>query len=274
MTIDETPPPGPTDSETGSGALPALRHSRLLHYLQDRSQATVAELVTLLEVSRDTVRRDLDLLERRGLLVRTHGGAVTKDRLVRVDTTMGLRMDEHVEAKRRIGQEAANLIRDDETLILNGGSTICFFAAALGGRRNLTIVTNNLRLPAVVPEGSIQSIHILGGSYWPNYQVTIGAIGFAAVAGIHVDTAVIGCSGVSASGISMTKLDEAAHTAGMIGVASRTIVVADQSKFGITAFANIVGLDEIACLVTDSLPPPDLAAALERAGVQVIVCGD
>ncbi|MBN9025829.1 MAG: DeoR/GlpR transcriptional regulator [Rhizobiales bacterium] len=273
MSQDDSHPPVTIEPDASGGALPALRHSRLLQYLQDRGQATAAELVALLEVSRDTVRRDLDLLERRGLLVRTHGGAVTKDRLVRVDTTMGLRMDEHVEAKRRIGQAASSLIRDDETLILNGGSTICFFAAPLGARRSLTIVTNNLRLPAVVPEGSIQSIHILGGSYWPNYQVTIGAIGFAAVAGIHADTAVIGCSGVSGSGISMTKLDEAAHTAGMISVASRTIVVADRSKFGITAFANIAPLDDIQCLVTDGEPPPELAEALERAGVQVIVCG-
>jgi len=273
MSRDDSQPPVSIEGEASGGALPALRHSRLLHYLQDRGQATVAELVALLEVSRDTVRRDLDLLERRGLLVRTHGGAVTKDRLVRVDTTMGLRMDEHVDAKRRIGQAASELIRDEETLILNGGSTICFFAAALGGRRNLTIVTNNLRLPAVVPEGSIQSIHILGGSYWPNYQVTIGAIGFVSVAGIHADTAVIGCTGVAASGISMTKLDEAAHTAGMIGVASRTIVVADRSKFGIAAFANIAPLDDIQCLVTDGDPPPDLVEALDRAGEQVLVCG-
>lgn len=273
MSRNDSHPPAFAVSEAASGALPALRHSRLLQYLQDRSQATVAELVTLLDVSRDTIRRDLDLLERRGLLVRTHGGAVTKDRLVRVDTSMGLRMDEHVDAKRRIGQAAAELVRDDETLIVNGGSTIAFFAAALGARRNLTIVTNNLRLPAVLPEGSIQSVHILGGAYWPNYQVTIGAIGFAAVAGIHADTAVIGCTGVSASGISMTKLDEAAHTAGMIGVASRTIVVADQSKFDITAFANIAPLDDIQCLVTDAVPPPGLAAALEKAGVQVVVCG-
>ncbi|WP_051231023.1 DeoR/GlpR family DNA-binding transcription regulator [Kaistia adipata] len=268
MSIDDFPP-----EADAASALPALRHNRLLQFLQERGQATVAELVTLLEVSRDTIRRDLVLLEARGLLVRTHGGAVTKDRLVRVDTTMGLRMDEHVDAKRRIGQAAAELIRDDETLILNGGSTIAFFAAALGARRSLTIVTNNLRVPAVLPETSVQSIHILGGAYWPNFQVTIGPVGFAAVAGIHADTAVIGCTGVSASGISMTKMDEAAHTAGMIEVAARTIVVADRSKFGVTAFAGVARLDAIQCLVTDAPPPPDLAEALENAGVQVVVCG-
>jgi DeoR family fructose operon transcriptional repressor len=267
MSIDDLPP----DTDAGN-ALPALRHSRLLQFLQERGQATVAELVALLEVSRDTVRRDLVLLEGRGLLVRTHGGAVRNDRLVRVDTTMGLRMDEHVDAKHRIGHAAAALIRDDETLILNGGSTIAFFAAALSARRNLTIVTNNLRIPAVLPEASVQSIHILGGTYWPNFQVTVGPVGFAAVSGIHADTAVIGCTGVSASGISMTKMDEAAHTAGMIRVATRTIVVADQSKFGISAFAGIATLDDIQCLVTDAAPPADLAEALEKAGVQVIVC--
>jgi DeoR family fructose operon transcriptional repressor len=267
MSTDDYSP----DADAGN-ALPALRHSRLLQFLQERGQATVAELVALLEVSRDTVRRDLVLLEGRGLLVRTHGGAVTRDRLVRVDTTMGLRMDEHVEAKHRIGQAAAALIRDDETLILNGGSSIAFFAAALGARRNLTIVTNNLRIPAVIPEASVQSMHILGGTYWPSFQVTVGPIGFPAVAGIHADTAVIGCTGVSASGVSMTKMDEAAHTAAMIQVATRTIVVADRSKFGVNAFAGIAALDDIRCLVTDAPPPADLADALERAGVQVVVC--
>ena len=71
--------------------------------------------------------------------------------MVRVDTSLGSRMDEHAEAKLRIGRLAAGLVRDGETLILNGGSTTCAFAAALGDRRNLTVVTNNLLLPPVTP---------------------------------------------------------------------------------------------------------------------------
>jgi DeoR family glycerol-3-phosphate regulon repressor/DeoR family fructose operon transcriptional repressor len=271
MATKDTPASVLADPES-SGALPALRQNRLVQILQERGQATVNELVALFDVSRDTIRRDLDLLERRGLLVRSHGGAINNDRLVRLDTTLGLRMDEHVEVKRRIGQAAARLIRDGETLILNGGSTIYYFATALSDRRNLTIVTNNLRVAPAIPDGSVHAIHILGGAYWANFQVTIGTIGFAPVAGINVDTAVIGCTGVSASGISMTKLEEAAHTAGMIDVAKRTIVVADKSKFNITAFANVAPLDRVQHLVTDESPPPEMAAALDRAGVQVLVC--
>lgn len=260
-----------TDGEAGS-ALPAARQNRLVQLVRERGQVTVNELVALFDVSRDTIRRDLDLLEKRGLLVRTHGGAVNGDRMVRVDTTLGSRMDEHVEAKRRIGRAATQLVRDGETLLLNGGSTIYFFASALGARRRLTIVTNNLRVPPALPENAVEAVHILGGTYWANFQVTIGTIGFAPVAGIHVDTAVIGCTGVSASGISMSKLDEASHTANMIRIARRTIVLADKSKFDVTAFANIAPLDDVEHLVTDAPPPPDLAAALERAGVQVLVC--
>lgn len=254
------------------GALPALRHTRLVETLKQRGQATVNELVSQFNVSRDTIRRDLDLLERRGLLVRTHGGAVNNDRLVRLDSTLGSRMDEHVEAKRRIGIAAAALIRDDETLIINGGSTTFHFASALDMRRNLTVVTNNLRVPPAVPESAVQAIHILGGTYWPQFQVTIGTIGFSPVAGINVDTAVIGCTGISVTGISMTKLDEAAHTCGMVAGARRTIVLADSSKFNVKAFANVVPLEQVDHLVTDGEPPADLAAALDRAGVRVTIC--
>jgi DeoR/GlpR family transcriptional regulator of sugar metabolism len=261
-----------SEADAGASALPALRQSRLISLLQERGQATVTELVALFDVSRDTIRRDLDLLEQRGLLVRTHGGAIDNSHLVQVDTTLGLRMDAHVDAKRRIGQRAASLVRDSETLILNGGSTICYFAAALGERRNLTVVTNNLRVPPVTPDACVRSIHLLGGLYWGVSQVTIGPVGFPSVSNISADSAVIGVTGLSTSGISMGRLEEATETAGMIGVAKRTIVVADSSKFNVNAFATIASFERIHHLVTDQMPPDDIAAALERAGVQLLIC--
>lgn len=260
------------EADTAASTLPAVRQNRLLDLLRDRGQVTVAELVLLLDVSRDTVRRDLDLMEQRGLLVRTHGGAIRKDRMVRVDTTLGLRMDAHADAKRRIGQAAAALVRDSETLILNGGSSTCAFAAALGVRRNLTIVTNNLRLPPVTPDAAVRAVYVLGGTFWAVSQVTIGPIGLPGISGFSADTAVIGVTGLSASGLSMGRLEEATETAGMIDVAKRTIVLADQSKFNVSAFANVAAFDRIEHLVTDAPPPPDIAAALERADVQVLIC--
>ena len=267
------PGESPPVPDLGAAALPAFRQERLLDLLQSRGQATVAELVTLLDVSRDTVRRDLDVLEGRGLLVRTHGGAVHRDRMVRVDTALGLRMDAHAEAKRRIGLAAAGLVRDGETLVVNGGSSTVAFASALAERRDLTLVTNNLRVPPATPEAAVRALYLLGGTYWAVSQVTIGPLGLPGIAGFDADTAVIGVTGLSADGITMGRLEEAAETAAMMAAARRTIVLADASKFDVSAFARIAPLDGIAHLVTDAPPSAAIADALERAGVQLLVCG-
>ncbi len=260
------------DTGERAAALPAVRQSRLVALLDERGQITVSELVSLLEVSRDTIRRDLDVLEERGLLVRTHGGAVRGDRMVRVDTTLGQRMDEHTEAKRRIARAGARLVRDGETLILNGGSTTCYFAGELGARRELTLVTNNLRIPPVVDDASVRALHILGGAYWSVSQVTIGTVGFANVAGIRADTAVIGAAALSAAGPSVGRLEEAVASAAMIDLADRTVLLVDSSKFDTEAFARIAPLERIQHLVTDAAPTGALAEALEAAGTQITLC--
>lgn len=161
---DETDSAASPAQSPGSAALPAVRHNRLIDLLRRNGQMTVAEMVEQLSVSRDTIRRDLDQLESRGLILRTHGGAIYNDALVRVDTTLGTRMDAFTAAKQRMGKAAADLIRDGETLIVNGGSSTCYFAAALGERQNLTVITNNLRLPPVAPENALRTLHILGES--------------------------------------------------------------------------------------------------------------
>ncbi len=273
MHSGDPPSASPPAPDAGANALPALRQERLLDLLQTRGQATVAELVVLLDVSRDTVRRDLDALDARGLLVRTHGGAVHRDRMVRVDTTLGLRMDAHAEAKRRIGIAAAGLVRDGETLLLNGGSSTVAFALALAERRDLTVVTNNLRIPPAVPEGAVRAVYVIGGTYWAVSQVTIGPLGLPGISGFDADSAVVGITGVSADGLTMGRLEEAVGTAAMMAAAKRTIVLADASKFDVSAFARVASLGRIQHLVTDAPPPAAIAEALERAGVQVLVCG-
>lgn len=257
---------------TGSSALPAVRHNRLVDLLRENRQMTVNEMVEQLSVSRDTIRRDLDQLEGRGLLLRTHGGAIYNDTLVRIDTTLGSRMDAFTAAKQRMGKAAAALIRDGETLIINGGSSACFFAAALHDKQNLTIITNNLRLPPVAPESCLRSVHVLGGAYWPVSQVTIGPVGFPEVAGISADTAVIGATGISAGGVSMGRLEEAAETTAMIKVSSRAIALLDHSKFNVTAFARVATFSQITFVITDEWPPDTIVTAMKKAGTQLIVC--
>ena len=180
-------------------------------------------------------------------------------------------MDTHVQAKRRIGRAASTLIRDGETLIVNGGSTTAYFAAELGARRNLMLVTNNLRIPPVLPEQTIRAVYVLGGTYWSSPQVTIGPIGFASTARINADTAVLGITGVSPGGFSIARLEEAAASAGMAQLAQRTIILADSSKFRAAAFAHVADFADVQHLVTDALPPREIAEALAEAGVEILV---
>ena len=266
-------PVDPAGRAIRDGVLPAKRHAELLMLLRARGQMTVNELACHFDVSGDTIRRDLDLLDSQGLLERTHGGAVAYENLVHRDSTFNQRMGRQISAKKRIARAAAGLIKDGETLLVNGGSTTRFFAAELT-RRNLTIVTNNLSVPSTVPAGCVRDVYLVGGQYKGDALVTVGPVLMSGVS-ITVDSAVIGVGGITvAEGLTTTVLEEATMIASMITAARRTVVVADASKFGNRVFAHIAPLDRIEILVTDEEPPGDLRDALNAARVKVVVASE
>ena len=263
---------GTSDDAIRENVLPAKRHLELVELIRARGQMTVNDLASHFAVSGDTVRRDLDLLATQGLLKRTHGGAVALDNLVHQDSTFTQRMGTRVPAKRRIARAASRLIGDGETLLVNGGSTTKLFAAELADRRNLTVVTNNLGVPATLSADCFSNVYILGGEYKGDAQVTVGPVGFVSAGSISVDSAVIGVGGVTVKeGLTTTVLEECSMILAMICAARRTIVLADASKFGHSSFAHIAPLGRIQILVTDEAPPSDLAQALKEARVEVIV---
>lgn len=252
--------------------LPANRRAQLAQVVRERGQATVTELAAAFDVSHDTVRRDLDYLASQGVLARTHGGAVTTNGLTTADMPFARRAATASGAKRRIGQAAREFASDHATLLFNGGTTTIQVAASLGGFRDLTLVTNNLRLPAVVPQEALREVYIIGGLYRAESQVTIGAVGFPGMKGIGVDTAFIGVGGISESGgLSTTNVAEARMMYEMIEAARRVVVVCDSRKFGRNAFVHIAGLEAVSALVTDEAPPGPLRDALAAAGVHVVV---
>jgi DeoR/GlpR family transcriptional regulator of sugar metabolism len=191
--------------------------------------------------------------------------------LVYRETPFLTRASAQADVKVRIGRAAAQLISDGETLIVNGGSTTFAFAASLGSRRNLTLVTNNLVMLSVLPAEAIQAVYVLGGEYHMKMGATIGPVGFSSGA-IRVDTAILGVSGLTATnGLSLTRPDEGLMQGQMISCAHRIIVVADASKFGRDTFAQFAPLSAVDVLVTDASPPPELSEALAHANVEVIV---
>ncbi len=268
------PAPGPTDSR--ATALPGRRRADLVSYIEGAGQATVAELADEFDVSLDTIRRDLDQLAETGDIVRTHGGALAKGDLATSDTPFASRMSLNKEAKARIARTAATFISDGETILMNGGTTVLALAAALGGRRGLTVVTNNLRVPFELAPGVASDLYIVGGSCRPVAMVTIGPVQFAGSAGhtthaISADVAVIGVGGISSeSGLTTSSLPEAQMMREMIESSARVIVIADQTKVGRSAFAHICDFSKVDTVVTEGPVPEDVARAAREAGCAIV----
>jgi len=256
--------------------LPARRREDLLHIVQEAGQATVAELAGRFDVSSDTIRRDIDYLADLGLLARTHGGAIPTSALASADTPLGNRMLVRADVKAAIGRAASKLIHDGETMIINGGTTTMAVASALGGRHNLTVVTNSLLLPSALPSTCLGELYLIGGGVRLSSMTTSGPVQFAASSGqgshaFSADVAVIGVGGVSVdSGLSTSSLPDAQMMREMISTAGRLIAVADATKIDHNAFAHICPLDRVDSLISDINLNHPVALAVIEAGGQVI----
>ncbi len=257
--------------------LPAGRKAELAGFVTEAGEVTVAQLADRFDVSPDTIRRDLDQLDADGLLIRTHGGAVSLSAIPRPDTGLDVRMRLQTQAKERIGAQAATLVRDGSTIIVNGGTTTLALIRALVDHRDLTVATNSLRGATELSPKVYRDLYVFGGAVRVSAQATVGPVRFPAWAqnpevDIRCDLALIGVGAVSAdSGYSTSNLGEASMMSEMMDRADTVAVLADSSKFGRRLFAQIAELGRADYLVTDAPPPDELRAALQQHGVEVLV---
>jgi DeoR/GlpR family transcriptional regulator of sugar metabolism len=163
------------------------------------------------------------------------------------------------------------LIEDGESLFLNGGSTTRLLAFEFSRKKDLTVVTNALGIPAAIPHQAVRDIVVLGGEYRAESHTTVGSLAFSGTIGVSADTAVIGVGGITREGLFARLLPEATMTASMIAAARRTIVLADWTKFNRPLLAHVAALDQIDILVTDAEPPLELFKKLEELEVQVLI---
>ncbi|TPW74485.1 DeoR/GlpR family DNA-binding transcription regulator [Schumannella soli] len=260
--------------------LPAGRKAQLAAYVAEVEQVTVAALSAKFNVSADTIRRDLDQLDADGLVVRTHGGAVSPTAMRAVEQKLDIRLQLQTSAKEKIGALAATLIENGSVVMINAGTTTLALARHLGDHRELTIATNNLRIPAEISDRACRDLYLFGGAVRLRGQATVGPVSFQLGAGnteldLRCDVAVVSVGAVSADGgFSTSNLAEAAMMGEMISRATRVVILADSTKFDRTLFAQVAELGRADFLVTDAAPPVELAAALEKAGVRVILPGD
>lgn len=259
--------------------LPAGRKAELVAYVSRAEQVTVTELAERFQVSPDTVRRDLHQLDKSGLIVRTHGGAVSLDAIAATEKKLDVRLQINVRAKDRIGALAATLVKDDSVLMINAGTTTLMLVRHLAGRQGLTIATNNLRIPTEISPKIVRDLYLFGGTVRLSGQATISPISFQLPGGRQLqprcDLAIISVGAVSADGgFSTSNLAEAVMMEEMMQRSAKVAVLADSSKFGEPLFAQIAELGRADYLVTEAVPPPELMDALYHAGVELLVADE
>ena len=248
----------------------AERLGAILERLAESGSVGVAAVARDLEVSEATVRRDLELLEEQRLLQRTHGGAVAQG--VMYELPLRYKGARHQEAKRRIARAAAATVPDGGAVGLTGGTTTTEVARALVDRARLTVVTNALNIASELAVRPNLKLVVTGGVARAESYELVGPLAEASLAGLNLDVVFIGADGVSVDAGLTTHHEVEAHTNRMlVACARRVVVVADSSKIGKVAFAQIVELDRVDELITDDEADPGGLRALRAAGVTVSV---
>lgn len=250
--------------------LPAERHRRIQELLDDRHVVRVSSLSDLLGVSEVTVRRDLEALERRGLLERIHGGAVGARRM-RSEPRYLEAMTTHPEEKRLIGRAAASVVEPGDTLFLNGGTTTLEVFRHLEAS-NVRVVTNHVGMAVESAEREVDVI-LVGGHYRAPSNSLVGPFATENLRRVTASRAFIGAEGVSRrSGLTTPSPVEAEVARLMIDLTrGEVIVVADHSKMGTVADFVIAGLDRVDRLITDGGIDAEYRAGLAEAGIEVTI---
>ncbi|MGP3918175.1 DeoR/GlpR family DNA-binding transcription regulator [Nonomuraea sp. 10N515B] len=240
----------------------------IMNALRAQDSVSVAELAAEHGVSEMTIRRDLDELAQQGVVRRVRGGALSL--LLRgEEPPFGVREREAVEAKRRIGAEAAALIADGEAVVLDGGTTALDVARALADRR-LTVLPLALQAVSLLAAAPRVRLVLPGGEVRKGELNVMGPLTESSIKALRFDTAVIGCCGLSAEhGLTAHDLPEVAVKQAAIAAARRVIVVCDSGKFSRTAFGAVCPISRLDVVVTDSGIPREQRDALVAAGVAV-----
>lgn len=250
-------------------------------YATERQQAIVAlarqdgrvevkRLADELDVTPETVRRDLTTLERRGLLRRVHGGAIPVERLG-FEQTVADREGRMAGQKERIAKAALEELPDGGAVILDAGTTTIRLAEMLPTDRELTVVTHALPIAMVLASKPNVNLHLLGGTVRGRTLAAVGPWAERAVGELYADVTFLGTNGLTVEqGLTTPDLAEAGVKRALVAAARRTVVLADHAKFGRAEFAHVAPLSAIDTVITDTGLDHELADEVEAAGPRVV----
>lgn len=245
------------------------RQKRIEEYLLKTEFASLDELSEEVDVSVSTVRRDLGMLEQRGVLRRTHGGARLNQ--PKSDEFAFAARDTHeADEKEAIARACAELIQPNQTVIMDAGTTVFHVAKHLESK-SPQIFTNSLPITNLYSATNKVETVVSGGVIYPRLGVLVGPLAVEAFAKIRSDVAIMGAGGLSMEGISNSHGLLIEIQRAMIRAARKVIFCLDHTKFGRQSLSPLCALDSIDVIVTDEQAPSGMVEALRHHGIQVIL---
>lgn len=254
---------------------PEERQQAIASLVMSRGRASVAELAEAYSVTTETVRRDLAILDRAGLLRRVHGGAVPTRALHVVEPGVVERDATRSEHKDAIARAAIDFLPlHGSSVLLDAGTTTARVAALLPSDRDLTVVTNSVPIAARVSSLPTVNLLLLGGRVRGLTQAAVGEQTLGALATIRVDVAFVGTNGITVRhGLSTPDSEEAAVKRAMVACANYVVVVADSSKIGQEEFVSFAPISQVDVLITDTEVTDTARAEFSARGVEVVSAG-
>src|SRR3984885_7028625 len=232
------------------------RRQHILSLIQKHGRVLVDELSSNLDLSKITIRKDLDYLQSKDLLVRTHGGALPAQAGALSDPTIQEKEELHHEEKVKIAKAAAAMVSEGQCIILDSGTTTTEIARAMLSFRNLTVITNALNIAADLARSNFEVI-LIGGTLRKNSLSVVGPL-----AEDVLDTKI---------GLTTPNLLEARVNRAMVKAAEKVVAVCDSSKFNRRSLSLIVHASAIDHIITDSNLPPEEEKAIRDAGIEVTI---
>lgn len=253
---------------------PRDRHEAIIRLIRDRGRMSVEELADELDASRETIRRDLNLLSGNGTLRKYHGGAMAL--VPEVEGSFKNRLTQEVAAKRRIARRARELFAPGDTLFIDTGSTTLFLAQELQRAPRLSIVTNSAAIAhALTRQGSEHQVFLLGGEYRNDNQETAGSLAIAQIRGFRMRHAVLTIGALGLDGAVMDySFEEAEIARAMIAQAASVTILADLSKLGRHAAYEVCRFSAVHRIIVDERPSLEFLSLARDTDTDLLIADE
>lgn len=247
------------------------RRNEILEKLQKEKRVVVSELSKAYGVTEETIRRDLEKLEKDGYVIKSYGGAVLNEN-INIDMPFNIRKNTNVVGKQKIAEIVNSMVKDGERLILDSSSTAVFIAKALKEeKRNLTIITNSIEIIIELFDAQDWKVLSTGGLAMEGSLALVGPQTDHMLKSYYVNKTIISCKGFDMkNGITDSNELHARNKKTMLERADCKILAVDSSKFGHTAFTSIGGLENISTVITDQEPEEEWTQLFDKYHVECI----